>query len=329
MKTIKSISFLLAISLLAFGCLNSKKANDYVTLRQAWFPWAGYLGELVAVHETDTINGLNLKIEAGADDIDPVKLVIGGNNDFGVASAETVIDAINKGASLKIIGIINYKSPTCFISLDTTVKKFSDFDRKTVGILTATETETIYRLLLKRGIIDKNKIKEVEIPFDLNSFILTKSYDIRPAYIYDEPITLDSKNISYSIIKPESYNVSIISGVYFTTDKMISTKPKIVQEFVNSIALGWEMAILNPNKAVDYLSEYDSNIDKVRELKSFIKGIDYFKGEDGKSLWASEKTILETLKILMEMGKIENAKDINKYFNTSFINNYHKLKSEN
>ena len=326
---IKELSILLLIVILA-SCNTSKKDNktQLVSLRQAWFPWAGYLGEVVSLNETDSLFGINLKLDQGADDIDPIKLVIGGNNDFGVASAETVIDAISKGAGLKIVGIINFKSPTCFISLDTSIKTFRDFDGKTIGILTATETETIYKLLLIRGIINKEKVKEVEVPFDLSSFIVSKAYDIRPAYVYDEPITLEKMGIKYSIIVPSSNNISIVSGVYFTSDKLIYESPKTVQAFVNAIALGWHRAITNPSKAIEYLKKYDAAIDTDRELKSFLLGIDYFRGEDNKVLWASDETLTNTLNILVELGRIKTKESISKYFNLSFVDQYNKGKVE-
>ena len=62
-----------------------------VSVRQEWFPNANFAGELVAMNETAKKNGIILKVEAGSDNIDPIKLVIGGNNDFGVVGAVAAV----------------------------------------------------------------------------------------------------------------------------------------------------------------------------------------------------------------------------------------------
>ena len=158
-----SLFYILVLTcvLIISGCLNDKSKNDVntgtdqselqkVTLREAWFPWAGYAGELEATR-IDSMYGIDLKIEPGADDIDPIKLVISGQNDCGVASAESVLLANQKGANLVIVGVISYKSPTCFVALaDKNINSVSDFENKRVGILTGTETETVYRILMKK-----------------------------------------------------------------------------------------------------------------------------------------------------------------------------------
>ena len=138
--------------------------------------------------------GVRFNVEQGAEDIDPIKMVLSGTNDFGIASAENLILANMKGANLVAVGALNYKSATCFIALiNKEVHSLKDFEKKTVGVLTATETETIYRLLLARNGINTELINEVEAPFDLTTFLSTDAYDIRPAFIYDEAVTLDRK----------------------------------------------------------------------------------------------------------------------------------------
>jgi ABC-type nitrate/sulfonate/bicarbonate transport system substrate-binding protein len=81
-----------------------------VSLVQEWFPNAGYAGELFAMNETDSTYKLDINLVAGSDNIDPVKLVMGGSSDFGVASADKILVANSKGADLVVVGVINYYS---------------------------------------------------------------------------------------------------------------------------------------------------------------------------------------------------------------------------
>lgn len=327
MKTFRLTLIIFALILL-FSCTSKSKKEhsgiNTITLREAWFPWAGYAGEVYA-EKIGKEYSIDFKIAQGAEDIDPIKMVISGTNSFGIASAENLVLANQKGAGLVAIGILNYKSATCFIALkDKNVKTLKDFENKTVGVLTATETETIYRLLLEKNNIDKGKIKEVEAPFDLATFLSTNSYDIRPAFVYDEVVTLDQRGIKYTMIKPEDYGVQMIGAVYFTTKKMVKENPLKVQEFVDVIAEGWKQTIQNPAKAIELLKEYDPDIDTQRELESLKKGLEYFAGEDGKVLYASDSTWNALKNDLVFLNKVSKDFNLKSCYDNSFVNNYLK-----
>ncbi len=314
-----------------FSC-NKEKKVDYneltkVTLRQEWFPYCGYAGEIYASYETAKKYGLNLIVEQGADNIDPIKLVLGGSNDFGVASADRIITANEAGAKLVVIGVVNYQSPTVYISKkNKNIKDPNDWIGKKIGILTGTNTEYIYYAILKKLNISANKLKSIEIPFDLGTFVADQ-YDVRPAFIYDEPTSLDLEGISYDIVEPKNYGINFLGTVYFTTQKLINDKPDLVQKFINSIADGWSDALKNPDKAIQYLKEYDSNIDFNREVIALKKAIPYFIGENGKILYASKNLWIETFENLKAIGKVKSF-DYEQSINNSFINNYFKQKKK-
>ena len=269
--------------------------------------------------------GIDLKIEPGADDIDPIKLVISGQNDFGVASAESVLLANQKGANLVIVGVISYKSPTCFVALaDKNINSVSDFENKRVGILTGTETETVYRILMKKNNINTESITEIEAPFDLASFIIADAYDIRPAFVYDELVTLDSKGIPHTIIRPEDYGVQLMGAVYFTSKKMISEKPEIVQAFVSSIAHGWQNTIKNPDQSILMLQEFDSGVDVERERASLKKGLDYFRGNNDLVLTVRDSAWTDIEEALTFLQKWDTSIKIEDCYSNKFINKFHE-----
>ena len=307
MKNFKSL-LLLGICLVLFSCHSKKEKLPSVSLRQEWFPNANYAGALFAKNEFAAENGINLIIESGSDQIDPVRLVIEGHNTFGDASADKVLEANDKGADLVVIGVVSYISPTCFIAkTNKNINNPKDFEGKTVGVLTGTNTEYIYRTLVKKNGLDTKKIKEVEAPFDLKSFITSNAYDVRPAYIYDEPVQLDLLGIKYSIIEPKATGVNFLGTVYFTKRSTMEQNPKLVQAFINSIADGWTAALKYPRRAMDFLKTYDNSRDttKDRDMKSFIKGFDYYKGKDGKILWADQSDWEEMIQSMKGLGLIK------------------------
>jgi len=302
--------------------INDKKFSN-VSLRQEWFPYSGYAGEVYAVYETSKHNNINIILEQGSDNIDPIKLVLSGKNDFGVVSSDRILLSEEKGAELVVIGVVNYISPTCFIAKNNSnINSPKDFEGKRIGILTGTNTELIYKTLKSK--FNLQNVNEVEIPFDLATFI-TGNYDVRPAFIYDEPVSLDLKNIKHIIINPSDFGVDFLGTVYFARKDFVKNNPEIVQNFVNAISEGWKMALENPEKAIGLLKKYDSTIDTNRELLSLKKGLNYFKGENDKLLFASKERWVRMANYLQDLGMLKKF-NFEETVNNSFVNNYNALK---
>jgi len=322
----KLIVIILSLTVLLTACPGPQKPETIpsVSLREEWFPSACFAGDMMAMNETGKANMINIKIEAGAEDVDPVKLVIAGSNDFGVAGADRIITANSKGADLVIIGVINFKTPTVFISLkDKNITKPKDFEGKYVGVMTGNNTEYVYRSLIQKSGVAPKKINEVEAPFDLATFI-AKAYDVRPAFVYDELVSLDAQGIEYNTIRPEDYGVNFIGPVIFAKREFVEKNKDTVQKFVNALAGGWQAALNNPAQAIEYLKQFDANVDAGRETKSLIKGHDYFIGEDGKPLFLSEQRWNLFVNELIDLKLISSEDGKRNVFDSSFVNNYYK-----
>jgi NitT/TauT family transport system substrate-binding protein len=329
MKKITIVSVLIA--LVFSSCTYfEKKNNDANTIKailiEEWFPSACYSGDVVAINETAKENGINLEVKPGADDIDPVKLVLGGVADFGIAGGDRILKANNNGADLVVLGAINYKSPTCFIALkEANIITAKNIEGKKVGVMTGNNTEFVYRALVKKAGLDKSNIKEVEAPYDLVSFI-AKVYDVRPAFAYDEPVSLDKQNIAYTTIKPEDYGVNFVGPVIFSKRSFVEKNRNLTQRFINAMAKGWGGALENPEKAIKYLKVYDKNIDASRELKSLIKGREYFEGEGGKPLYLSKERWGLFVNELVDLKLVPQDEKNYTCFDDSFIEKLYSSK---
>lgn len=298
-----------------------------VSLRQEWFPNSNYCGAIFAKEKFARENGIELEVVQGAENIDPIKMVLNGQNDFGDAGADMVIKAIDKGADLVIVGVVNINSPTCFISKkNKNIRTPLDFINHKIGILTGTNTEYIYKALVSKLDIDRKKLIEIDISFDLGTFVLDQ-YDVRPAFVYDEPVSLDLQKIEYNIIKPKDYGISFLGTVYFTTRKMINERPEDVQAFINSIADGWKATVLYPHEAIELLKKEYNGIDSERELLSLQKGKEYYSGKNDRILWADYADWEGMISILKELGEIKDI-DIKKHIDNSFLKKYEQQLNE-
>lgn len=315
----KVILFLLVILLFA-GCA---RKQSQTTLRFDWIANMNFIGDIYASQEVAEKNGLVLKCEEAGFGIDPIKMVVSGINDFGIVSLEQLYMANEKGADLVAIGVINDISPVVFLAKsDKVFLEPKDFEGKTVGLNPGGATEYVYRTFVSENKLDKAKIKEVPVDYDIKTFINGK-YDIRLAFAYIEPLDLEIANFKYSQIAPIDFGLKFPGRVYFTKRKTIEKNPELVQKFVNTVAEGWELALKNKKKSIDFLMEFEPKIDKVREIKSLEIGEEYFEGYKNKVLSFDKESILKSADKLVEIGLIKKA-DFFSILNTSFIDNYHR-----
>lgn len=304
---------------------NTESKKQSATLKLNWILTGSCAPDAFAKDKFASKYNLDLTIELGGQGKDPLKLV--GDNEFGMAASDEILRANDKGGDFVIIGLINYNSPACFISLqDKNINTPKDLEGKTVGILPFGSTGLIYKIMLKKNKVDQSKIKEINVYPDLRVFLSGKSHDVQPAFIYDETVSLDIENIKYNVLEPKKLGVLFHGPCYFTTQTTIEKNPELVQAFINSVADGVNEAIKSPVEAIKTLKKLSADINEARELRVWEKGIEFYRGYNGKPLTSDVDSWNEMVKELMAFKEIKTAPNLNKVLNFSFIDKYYSTK---
>ncbi|MDZ4819458.1 MAG: ABC transporter substrate-binding protein, partial [Planctomycetota bacterium] len=293
---------------------------------QEWTPNSNYAGAVLAKHKFAAPNGLEIEILPGSEQVDAVLEVVSGHAEFGDASADKVLMANLKGADLVVIGTVSQYSPTCFIALQGSgIRGPQDFVGKKVAVLTGTNTEKVYRMLLAKLGLPSPLPDEVEAPFDLTSFI-NGQYDVRPAFLYDEPVTLRQKGKEFTIINPLDYGVKFVGTVYFCRADTMAKKEPLVQKFINSVCDGWRFATRRPEEAITLIKTDWPEVDQTRELESLKEGMSSFVRKDGRLLSCVRADWQQMIADLSSLGG-ETADlvkiDLDKLINNSFVDRYY------
>jgi NitT/TauT family transport system substrate-binding protein len=306
-------SYKVASAILAFvlsGCDRTpspatKPATvDTVSVRQEWFPNANYAGPVLASAKFASEHNLVLNIASGSETIDPVTQVVARQDQFGEAGADRVLAAVDKGAPLTIIAVIHPVSPTVFLSKSSAqIFVPTDFRGRKIGVLTGTATEYVYRALLKKAGLTSRDVKEVEAGFDLQGF-LAGVYDVRPAFAYDEPVSLEMQHVQFETMKPAKFGVRFVGTVYFARTDYVQSHPQIIQSFVSSLIDGWRLAIEDPKNAIAVLKSRYRELDDRRELISLQLANTYVKpaGDSLPPFLASPSDWQATLEALRALG---------------------------
>lgn len=326
----KALSLLVAVLVLCgltlLWCIHHHHASASTQLKARfylnWIYTGSFAGEVVGVQDFASQNGIEIQIEPGAQGMDPLKLV--GDGDFGIAAADEILGANDKGADFVIIGVVNDDSPTVFLSLKGSgITTPQDFVGRRVGILPFGSTGLVYQALLKKLNIDRRKITEVVVSSDLRPFLTAHTNDVQPAFAYDETVTLDDEQIAYNTIIPSQYGVTFKGPCYFTRRSTIEKYPTLVYGFVKTMAEGWAAAIANPNHAIDALKKADLHIDEHRELQVLQRGIPYYASATRRPLESDPNSWAPMIDNLASFGVLSSKPEVSSFLDLSFVHRYY------
>jgi len=316
------LSFVLSCGNTPSGNISQDGVRD-ISLRFDWIPTMSFAGDIVAMNNFAKENKLNLKLNPAGEGIDPIKMVISGTDNVGIVGLDKLLLANEKGADLVAFAIVDNVSPTVFMSKkDKNILKPADFIGKKVGVQSGGATEFVYRSLLNKLGIDKSKINEVQIGFDMKPFV-DGQYDVRPGFIFDEAIFLETNNIPYNLIEPRNYGLNYPGRVYFAKREFIQSNPDLIQRFVNTVAKGWQFALANPDPAIKQLQSFEPKINFDREYKGLVKAKEYFSGFQNKILMPDTASIDDMVSNLNQMKLLSKKPAISEYFDLRFVAELH------
>src|SRR6202048_1752541 len=161
------------VALVVSGMLNAAWAEEAVTVRLKWFHQAQFAGFYVAKeHDFYKSAGLNVDIQPGGPDFPAIQMVTGGNEQFGVTGADQGLIPRSKGFPVVALAVIFRRNPFVLFSLAKSgIKTPADYVGKNIGVKIGGNEELIYRAVLAKAAVDKSKLNEVPVKFDIGPLL--------------------------------------------------------------------------------------------------------------------------------------------------------------
>jgi NitT/TauT family transport system substrate-binding protein len=289
--------------LILSGLVVGARADDAVTVRLKWFNQAQFAGFYVA-RESGFYKaaGLDVNIQPGGPDFPAVQMVTGGNEQFGVTGADQVLIARSKGVPVVALAVIYRRNPFVLFSLAKSgIKTPADFAGKTIGVKIGGNEELIYRAVLAGAGVDKSKLTEMPVKFDISP-LLSGTVDLWPGYLINEVLAAKEKGFDVNVIAPVDYGIDLYADTLFTTEKMLKEKPDVVAKFVAATLKGWDAAIAAPEDAARATLKYGDKLTYDHELAMMKASVPLLKPDDKPVGYMDEAGWAAAQKLLLGAG---------------------------
>jgi signal transduction histidine kinase/ABC-type nitrate/sulfonate/bicarbonate transport system substrate-binding protein len=247
------------ILLFSSSFLYSKELKP-VTIQLSWFDQFQFAGYYMAKEKGYYKQlGLDVTIKPFEFGIDIPKEVSLGNLDFAVGR-ETLI--LERKKEQKIVALYSLFQATPLVLLTTkesNINKINDFSNKTIRTTIDDASEVSLKSMISSHNIKIDNLNFIKHTHNIDDLI-NKKTDVISAYLSKSPYELQKKGIEYNVFDPKMYGFDMYSDFLFTSEKLINSDIKTVDNFKKASLKGWEYAYSNIEESADLIIEkYNSS----------------------------------------------------------------------
>ena len=310
------------LTLLLFCKIPGVRSAEQLNYRLKWLYNASVVGDIYALdHGFFAKEGLAVNVKEGGPERDAIRELELGHAQFGVASADQVIRAIEKGSPVVVVAQLFQVNPLMWIyrAQNLNVKGLQDLRGKIIGITYGGNDENIMRTLLAQAGIAEGAYTPFSVRYDLTPFYQKKT-DLWPCYLNSQGVILKQKlakeGESVAFFNPADYGVKFVANSVVTSRQMLKERPAVARKFVEALMAAWEASLDpdNQKKATDTLLKFDKNtapdiqLLQLEATRPLIKpSPDTRIGDIDVDAWKQTETIMLMQKQILKAVHVENA----------------------
>lgn len=221
-----------------------------VRVRLKWKHQAQFAGFYVAKEKKYFEQaGLDVRLDPGGPDANALQIVLEDNADFGIWGAEQIL--LNYKRGVRAVGVIYQRTAACWmVRADSGIRSFHDFVGKRVGVQQGTDIDVLYSTLARKAGVDRSKINEKVVGFNLALF-LTGDFDVWPSYAINEPFLARENKVDVRCLYPHEFGLDFYGDTIFARDDYLKANPEVVRAFLKASEKGWTDALADPTAAAE------------------------------------------------------------------------------
>lgn len=173
----------------------------------------------------------------------------------GVADTPTIIQGIRNGAHVKIVGMeFDHSMDNIFTTKKTGITKPSGLVGKTAGSAAGDSEWLLFPALAKEQGFNASSVKHVNLdPSAYYGALATGRVQAIFDFTEDAPFVWEAVGKANTVSMPfYKYGLNIYGLALFCNDNTLNTDPGVVSAFLEATYHGWQYAIENSKRAMQY-----------------------------------------------------------------------------
>jgi len=311
------------VALVAGACAATPAASGAATtkvrLQLKWVAQTQFAGYYAAVDQGYYKDeGLDVTIQLGGPDIDPVRVVASDGAEFGTTWVPAMLAAREGGADVVDISQVFQRSGTLEVSFKAkNITKPEDWKGKKVGSWLGGNEPELFAALNKVSINpdDKTQVQIIKQDFDMSG-LLSGDLDAAQAMIYNEfAQILEAKNPAtgklytaddLNVISFNQVGTGMLQDALFARDSFLKKagNEDLAVKFLKASLKGWIFCRDNSQKCVDIVLKNGSKLGashqawEMNEINGLIWPSPNGIGTLDKAAWDQTVQIATTYKVL-------------------------------
>lgn len=215
--------------------------------------------------------GLNVTIKHSSGQGEHIKLLAGKQVQvITEIGTDLVKHLTEENLPFTSLAVLTQVSDTAMAALKSSgVTEPKQFEGKTVGYKVVPTFE--YLAMLQKAGVDRSKIKEVPVGFDVR--VLTqRKVDVLPVFKSNEPDVLRRMGFDVNLIDPATYGVETLGQIWVAHRELLAADPDLFTGFTRASLNGLYNAFAHPKEAIDIVMKYAPTED--RSHQGFMLGVE-------------------------------------------------------
>ena len=264
-----------------------------------------------------TDEGIDITFQSGGPNLIASNVVAAGHALVGDDDNVTILQAIDHGEPLVMLGALLYpESYGVFSFPSKPIRTLKDFENKTIAIYPPTKNQITP--IFKMHHVDVSKIHFVPVGPDPGAFINHRVDGFFGSPAYSEGIAIRKAGVKYIFASFATLFFPVYGNPIITTKDAIKNERDVLVKYMRASIRGWEWMIKSPAKTAKLtVDKYGvSGLKLPDETSSAIAQVPVLRRPDGRVLTIDRTQISKQIDIAHKIGIIKHRLDVNEIVNT-------------
>ncbi|AJY75079.1 ABC transporter substrate-binding protein [Paenibacillus beijingensis] len=297
---------------------DASKSLTKVTQIVGWFPQPEHGGQFAALMKGFYKDaGLDMTIEPGGPQINPVQLLSSGKVQFAMMKADDLLMAREAGVPVVGLAGIFQKTPQALMyHKEEPIKDFSDLNGRKVytqpGIAYWEYIKNRYKL---------DKVQDMVYNGQMANFTADKK-SVTQVYGTNEPFYVMQEGVEVGLLWIADSGYAPYDNILITTESYIKDHPDIVKAYVEASIKGWDYYKDHYEEVNPFIKEKnpDLNAEAMTYASKTMEDLVYGGDAAVNGTGYMSKEHWETMmKQMLELKLLKKEQDVTKAFTTEFL----------